>query len=67
LVDIIDKRPERLVFEVELKGEPIIKILSLDLDKLKRLERSFETDEDLEEAKRCLDSRERNFKWKFLG
>lgn len=67
LVDITDRRPELLVYEAELKGDPIIKILSLDLAKLKRLEISFVADENLlEEAKRCLDSREKKFKWNFL-
>lgn len=67
LIDITDRRPETLVYEAELKGDPIIKILSLDLAKLKRLELSFVADENLlEEAKRCLDSREKKFKWNFL-
>ena len=67
LVDITDRRPELLVYEAELKGDPIIKILSLDLAKLKRLEISFDADESLlEEAKKYLDIREKKFKWNFL-
>ena len=65
-VEIKDKRPERLVYEAELKGSPRIKIISLDLDNLKKLERGFDEEEDLEKVKKFLDSREKKFQWQIL-
>lgn len=65
-VEIKDKRPEVLTYEAELKGDPTIRILSLDLEGLKRLERYLSNDGKLEATKLLLDSEEKKFEWKSL-
>jgi hypothetical protein len=65
-VNVNDKRPAKTVYEAELKGEPTLKILSLDLDKLKNLELFLGDEGKMESMKNRLNLIERKFDWKFL-
>jgi hypothetical protein len=60
-MSIKDQRPERYVYMAEFRGEPNIKILQLDGDELKKLNRKVNSLRGgVEEAKRMIDAKEGN-------